>query len=167
MAVFSCATCGIALTPDLTLLSGELVRQSVERGPGPSTVPRGSFAIDPEPFGAPFVLADDQEDPPFAMPTRQSHNGDGWLASAGPRNTMVIHPEDAPLLEHPADFSGCEGCCGPSGDRGLNLVCPCGTRVATLMADCYGPHELHLDPELVSSVNSAAPVPPAPVPPSA
>lgn len=26
------------------------------------------------------------------------------------------------------------------------MACRCGTRVATLTADCMGPHELHLDP---------------------
>ncbi|AEM82287.1 hypothetical protein Strvi_2568 [Streptomyces violaceusniger Tu 4113] len=38
------------------------------------------------------------------------------------------------------------GCCGPTGDEGLNRACPCGAPVATLAADCFGPHELHLDP---------------------
>lgn len=73
------------------------------------------------------------------------------VVSAGPRNTIVIHPDDAPSLQVHPDSSRLGGCCGPFGDNGPNRVCACGAEVATLMADCYGPHELHLDPDRVFS----------------
>ena len=67
------------------------------------------------------------------------------LISAGPRNDVVIHPDDAPSLQALPNGENSEGCCGPSGNSGLNRACPCGARVATLAADCFGPYELHLD----------------------
>lgn len=158
MAVFSCARCGAVLTPDLALSAEKLVRPPAQegRGPRPSTTPLGFFAIDPEPFGVPFVPAVDQNPPvydePVAMPGSGSCRIDGVLVvSAGPRNTIVIHPDDAPSLQLHPDFTRRTGCCGLDGKRGPNRVCRCGAEVATLMADCTGAHELHLDPNRVSS----------------
>ena len=74
------------------------------------------------------------------------------MISAGPRNNVVLHPDDAPTLASLPGGENCVGCCGPSGDQGLNRACPCGARVATLAADCYGPHELHLHAEAVPAI---------------
>ncbi|MEV5764237.1 hypothetical protein AB0L34_06660 [Micromonospora sp. NPDC052213] len=158
VAVFSCARCGAVLTPDLAHSPEKLVRPPAQegRGPRPSTMPRGFFAIDPEPFGVPFVPAADQDPPvydlPKAMPGGSTLEIDGvFFVSAGPRNTIVIHPDDAPSLQLHPDFTRRTGCCGLDGERGPNRVCRCGAEVATLMADCTGAHELHLDPSRVSS----------------
>ncbi|TQJ24308.1 hypothetical protein FBZ33_4633 [Micromonospora sp. A202] len=152
MAVFTCASCGLALTPDLTLSPGELVRPPyLYRGPGPSTVARGWFAIDPEPFGAPFVPATNQDGSAQAMPEVGLTVEGVDFESAGPRNTVVVNPDDAPSLQPHPDNLRLTGCCGLIGDNGPNQVCACGDEAATLMADCYGPHELHLHPDRVSS----------------
>ncbi|RKN60008.1 hypothetical protein D7231_33725 [Streptomyces klenkii] len=58
----------------------------------------------------------------------------------------MVHPKDAPDLHLTGPLSIHQGCCGPLGTGGRNMACPCGALVATLAADCMGPHELHLDP---------------------
>jgi hypothetical protein len=149
VVVFVCSRCDRPLTPQLAILDIPLVRPGHQgRGPAPSTVPRGYYAVDPEPFGAPFVPAPDPDDVPTAMPGLvMSGPGDGFLVSAGPVDTAVIHPDDASALRrHPDSERIGVGCCGLSGQFGNNLVCPCGQEVATLMNECHGAHELHLDP---------------------
>ncbi|WP_259471942.1 hypothetical protein [Streptomyces shenzhenensis] len=112
-----------------------------------STVPRGHYAIDPDPWGAPFALA--------AAPRRHPHNTgrellrlDTWATvSAGQRDSVVVHPDDIlPRLTHFTCGDNWSGCCGPTGAHGPNLACSCGSRLATWAADCLGPNELHLDP---------------------
>ncbi|WP_407287752.1 hypothetical protein [Streptomyces sp. BP-8] len=66
--------------------------------------------------------------------------------SAGPRNTVVVHPDDMPDLRLVNEGGPLWGCCGPLGTGGRNMACGCGALVATLAADCIGPHEPHLDP---------------------
>ncbi len=73
--------------------------------------------------------------------------------SAGPRDTIVVHPDDAPALEPFVEGRNHQGCCGPTGTHGPNLTCPCGSRLATLAADCLGPCELRLDPVRVHAWN--------------
>lgn len=153
MTVFHCARCGTELTPDLRELPG-VPDVSVhdkdrdrETGLAPSTVPRGGYAIDPEPWGAPFV----------AVPPGATHEPGGrallmppamtGMVSAGPRNSVVVHPEDVPGLRLAHSSLGVHaGCCGPLGTGGRNMACVCGVLVGTLAADCMGPYELHLDP---------------------
>jgi hypothetical protein len=147
VTVYLCAKCSTELTPELRRLHAVPdVPADPDRTKGevlaPSTVPRGYYAIEPEPWGAPYAPGRD----PW------SHAG-GSCVSAGPRNTVVIHPEDAPLLQPlPGNGNGI-GCCGPSGMYGPNRACPCGTVVATLTADCLGPYELHLDPVRVFALD--------------
>lgn len=71
---------------------------------------------------------------------------DGFVISAGPRNTVVVHPDDVPDLLPLPQWENSTGCCGPNGTEGPNRACPCGARIATLAADCFGPYEVHLDP---------------------
>ncbi|KOG53735.1 hypothetical protein ADK76_26495 [Streptomyces griseoflavus] len=154
MAVFCCAKCGATLTPDLRALEAvpDVSTHEKDRdrktGLAPSTVSPGHYAIDPEPWGAPFVAPgpDDRrggdDDRALLMPPDMT-----GMISAGPRDTVIVHPDDVPGLR-PADGLGKHhGCCGPLGTGGRNMACgACGTLVATLAADCMGPHELHLDP---------------------
>ncbi|WUD76950.1 hypothetical protein OG937_37250 [Streptomyces sp. NBC_00510] len=113
----------------------------------PSTLPRGGYAIDPEPWGPPYVLQDDQENPRRAQARGPMiGTAEGFVVSAGCRNTVVMNPEDAPGLQPLPGRRNSSGCCGPAGNQGLNRACPCGAPVATLAADCSGPFELHLDP---------------------
>src|SRR5262245_61355477 len=62
---FRCATCGAKLTaelahlPSLPATSADVTREDGRRAS--STVPRGHFGIEPEPWGAPYVPHPDQE----------------------------------------------------------------------------------------------------------
>lgn len=164
MTVFSCAKCGTTLPPDLRRLpavpdvSTHDKDRDRETGLAPSTVPPGHYAIDPEPWGAPFEPSGGggwvgtggggrgggghvMDDRALLMPP-----GMDDFVSAGPRNTVIVHPDDTPGLRRTAVPAGHHGCCGPLGTGGRNMACACGTRVATLAADCMGPYELHLDP---------------------
>ncbi|MER5738368.1 hypothetical protein ABT117_22160 [Streptomyces sp. NPDC002262] len=153
MTVFLCAKCGTAITPGLAELAavpdfsvGERDRDEKTRR-APSTVPRGCYAIDPAPWGPPYVVQDDQRNPKPAQPRGPRIRGEeGFVMSAGTRRTVLVHPADAAALEALPNGENNTGCCGPAGDEGLNRACPCGARVATLAADCLGPYELHLDP---------------------
>ncbi len=152
MTVFLCAKCSNELTPELAALPAvPEVPADYNREKGqdlaPSTVPRGHYAIEPEPWGAPFIQQQDQDNPVQCQPRGGFRSDlDGFLVSAGTRNTVVIHPDDAPLLQPLPGHANSVGCCGPDGTYGRNRACPCGTAVATLAADCMGPYELHLDP---------------------
>ena len=154
MTVFRCAACGTAITPDLTELPAVPdVRYTWEdRDPEtrrlPPTVPRGHYAIDPYPWGPPYVVQADQENPLPAHPRWLEYLDDeGFLISAGTADFVVLHPADAPALEPLPGGEGTSGCCGPMGADGLNRACPCGAPLATLVAACSGPYELHLDPD--------------------
>lgn len=155
MTVFRCAACGTAITPDLTELPAvpEVPYTWEDRDPRtrrlPSTVPAGHYAIDPHPWGPPYVVQEDEENPLPTHPRWLEFSDDrGFLLSAGTSHFAVVHPDDAPDL---TPFGRCVGCCGPTGDDGLNRACPCGAPVATLVADCSGPYELHLDPDRTRS----------------
>ncbi|MEV7612417.1 hypothetical protein [Streptomyces sp. NPDC089799] len=115
-----------------------------------ATLPQGHYAIETEPWGAPYVPHPDQGYTGPRQPRGHWTVDQGvTVLSAGPRGNIVIHPEDAPALRPLPDWENSGGCCGPSGDSGLNRACPCGARVATLAADCFGPYELHLDAKRV------------------
>ncbi|WTG06167.1 hypothetical protein OHA04_40185 (plasmid) [Streptomyces sp. NBC_01590] len=106
-----------------------------------------SHAIDPEPWGPPYVVQEAQKNPKPA----QSRGPricweEGFVISAGGRKTVLVHPDDAAGLQPLPNWENSTGCCGPTGDEGLNRACPCGAPVATLAADCFGPYELHLAP---------------------
>ncbi|MFG2911102.1 hypothetical protein ACGF13_39400 [Kitasatospora sp. NPDC048286] len=153
MTVFYCSKCGATLTPDLTALPAVPTVPGIEdaRPEGaqqaPPTVPRVCYAIETEPWGAPFVVQEDQENPAPSQPRGiLMATEEGFVASAGGRDTIVVHPDDAPALRPLPNGENSSGCCGPNGTEGLNRACPCGARVATLAADCFGPYELHLDP---------------------
>ncbi|MDR6319787.1 hypothetical protein [Actinoplanes couchii] len=153
MTVFLCSRCGVAITAELVELraipdvhESEQDRDEKTRR-APSTIPPGHFAIDPQPWGFPYVLQENQGDPePAQSRGPLVCHEEGFVISAGPRDTIVVHPEDAAGLQPLPDHRNSSGCCGPAGNQGLNLACPCGAPVATLAADCFGPYELHLDP---------------------
>jgi hypothetical protein len=148
------------------------------------TVPRGRYVIDPEPWGPPYVVQDDQEDPKPAQSRGPAVcREEGFVISAGSRQTVLLHPADAAGLQPLANWENCNGCCGPTGDEGLNRACPCGAPVAPLVADCFGPYELHGAcrvgrccegggracsgrPKLLSAVRPPAGRPPAPSDPA-
>lgn len=153
MTVFLCSKCGTAITPDLVELaavpdvSGSLQDRDKKTRRATSTVQRGHYVIDPEPWGPPYVQQDDQEDPePAQSRGPLVCNEEGFVISAGVTDTVLVNPEDAVALQPLPNWENSMGCCGPTGDEGLNRACACGAPVATLAADCFGPYELHLDP---------------------
>ncbi|GHA88214.1 hypothetical protein ACIQRS_03565 [Streptomyces termitum] len=148
MTVFFCSRCGTGITPELTALAAvpEVFADGRDRDRktrrAPSTVPRGHYAIDPDPWARSGRRAPEPDRPRGP----RVHRADGPAAPADPRHTVLLHPDDAPALRPlPGNRNG-TGCCGPSGDEGPNRACPCGTPIATPAADCLGPYELHLDP---------------------
>ena len=69
MTVVLCSKCGTAITPEpaepaaVPDVSDDERDRDKETRRAPSTVPRGHYAIDPEPWGPPYAVQDDQEDP--------------------------------------------------------------------------------------------------------
>ncbi|MFD4763754.1 hypothetical protein ACFWOJ_34430 [Streptomyces sp. NPDC058439] len=112
----------------------------------PSTVPRGSYAIDPETWGALFEAAGTRTMTVYGNRALLMPPGMTGMVPAGPRNSVIVHPEDVPSLQLIGPLGIHHGCCGPLGTGGRNMTCVCGALVATLVADCMDPHELHLDP---------------------
>ncbi|MFE1953383.1 hypothetical protein ACFW9D_23280 [Streptomyces sp. NPDC059524] len=148
--VFHCRDCGRALTPAVTERplpdpdrdEGWYRREASatdEHGHCDSPIVRmapGTFAVDPEPSGPPYVLDE----------------ASGLLVESGPRGTVVLHHGDGPGLEpHPDPALRRGYCCGMDGEWGPNLVCGCGAVVATLYSDCHQVRELRLRPEAVVS----------------
>ena len=160
MNVLNCVACGARLTEPLRPLLEVPARPEYDGSKGadgvrrpPATMPRGTYAVDPEACGAPYVPHPDPEWAGVAHPGNSwmgDPDGSGFLVSAGPRDTLVVHPGDTRgyLAQNPA-FQEI-GCCGPPGREGPNEVCgACGAVVATLFADCTGPYETHFLPDAV------------------
>lgn len=61
-----------------------------------ATVPLGYLAPEPEPWGAPLVPSDEPHPVLPGGPGVADSDGDRWLVSAGTRNTVALHPDDAP-----------------------------------------------------------------------
>lgn len=148
--MFVCVECGNPLTDDVVALPEMPQRQhrNDRDHQAPATVPRGRYAIDPEPFGAPFVPS--SEDAPCyrggTLYMYDDDNPDVCLKSDGPRDTYVLHPQDADLV------SICHrgSCHGMSNfPEGWNKACPCGAVVGDEISECYTHYELHLDPAKV------------------
>jgi hypothetical protein len=139
MTVFTCARCEAVLTEDLAELPLADLGQPVvpyELASGedcPAWVPRGSFAVDPDPHGPPYVPSATERE----------------MISAGPRNTVLISPEDLIVHALTPDLNRRNGCCGLDGRGGPNLVCTCGTEFATESSDCYTARVVHLEPYAV------------------
>ncbi|MFE6155445.1 hypothetical protein [Streptomyces sp. NPDC057889] len=152
MTLFYCAKCGTALTGDLVALpvvpdvDDPDQGRDKKTGRARSTVPLGRYAIDPDPWGAPFVVAAASRRRSRSSGRELLRAGTGVTVSAGWRDSFVVHPDD--VLPHLEPFTLGDnwlGCCGPTGAHGPNLACFCGSRLATWAADCMGPNELHLD----------------------
>ncbi|MFI5666600.1 hypothetical protein [Streptomyces sp. NPDC051704] len=158
MTVIVCAACGFALTGPLTELPALPARpgdRCLPKADGSrratATVPRGFYALDPEPWGAPLVPCEEPR-PVFGGGPCVGDPDDveGFLVSAGTRNTVVLHPDDARGLQEDTDYARhASGCCGLHGQAGMNRTCPCGTHVGTLANDCITAFELHLEPARV------------------
>lgn len=102
-------------------------------------VRQGTFALDPDPFGPPFVSLPDNL---------------RVLVSAGPQATILVYPDDVLDLRHHPDPRRLNGCCRHDGLDGPNLVCGgCGAEIATEQSDCWVSwHDLRLQPNAVTTV---------------
>ncbi|MEV7025329.1 hypothetical protein AB0O00_24770, partial [Kitasatospora sp. NPDC093558] len=59
-------------------------------------------------------------------------------SAAGGGDVFVLHPDDVQGTRRHPDSARRNGCCGPDGQDGPNLVCAgCGAEVATKEADCW------------------------------
>ncbi|MGI5499039.1 hypothetical protein [Lentzea sp. CA-135723] len=137
MTVFACRTCGTAVTEDLTEVPFPEEAPGDADGPPVPRLPRGTFAVDPEPHGPPYVPL--PGNPQVSVP-------------AGPGDTFLVHPEDVRNLRRHSNPSRLNGCCDLDGQDGPNLVCrTCGAEIATEQSDCWVTwHDVRLDPAAVT-----------------
>ncbi|MFI7412444.1 hypothetical protein ACIBU0_27615 [Streptomyces sp. NPDC049627] len=151
-----CTACGHRLTeplrrlPELPERPARDPRNSNPDGSrhAPPTVPRGTYAVDPQPSGAPYVPEPDW-DTWMGTQGAFAYNGE-QLVPAGPRDTLVVHPEDTLGRLSPRRDMQDPGCCGRHGREGPDQLCgSCGTPVATELSECYGPYETHFLPDAV------------------
>jgi hypothetical protein len=72
-----------------------------------------------------------------------------WIADDD-MNTLegriVIHLDDRQGMQNHSDPLRFQGCCGSSDGR-INLLCQCGTEVATEVSDCWTSYYAHFEPE--------------------
>ncbi|MDH6439809.1 hypothetical protein M2158_008350 [Streptomyces sp. SAI-144] len=159
MNVLSCVACGSRLTEPVRRLDEmpeypgwDGLPDPDGRRHGPPSVPRGTYVVDPQPFGAPFepIGPDEEEEYDGIVPGGMWMSDErGFLVAAGPRGTYVLHPDDVvDLVPHP-DLYRLIGCCGPDGRAGINHVCVCGAEVAIVAADCTSRYETRLVPDAV------------------
>ncbi|AWT45680.1 MULTISPECIES: hypothetical protein [Streptomyces] len=163
MNVLLCVACGRRLAGPVRRLDGMPVRPGPDDpgpddpgpsgadGPrhGPASVPRGTYAVDPLPFGAPFVpyAGDDYDGIVPGGPWLSDERG--FLLADGPRGTYVLHPLDVPDLAPHPDPVRSAGCCGATPYRGPNRLCPCGAEAAVESSECTGDWETRLLPDAV------------------
>lgn len=157
MNVLLCATCGTRLTEPVRQLDEppEYPGWDGLPGPdgrrhGPASVPRGTYVVDPLPFGGPFEPVGPDEEYDGVVPGGMWMSDErGFLVSAGPRGTYVLHPDDVLAITPHPESHRLTGCCGPDGRAGVNHLCGCGAQVAIVAADCTSRYETRLVPDAV------------------
>jgi hypothetical protein len=149
-------------------LTGELIEvplpdcesdDSGDEVPAP-LMDRGTYAVDPKPFGPPIVPATPEllRLHGFEQASRPSWVGlppGGIHISDGPRQTVVVNPEDTQGLRLTTNERRLQGCCNLDGGHGPNQLCGnCGLEVATLENDCWvGRTTLRFEPSAVHAIH--------------
>ncbi|MFD0371144.1 hypothetical protein [Streptomyces sp. NPDC127114] len=137
LTALKCRTCDAVLSFPLRLAEWQPLTRVEGREHytyGPSTMARGTYAIDPDPY----LLGNDgsgtaREDLPTAT------------------NTVVINPLDGQLLRPHWESSRISGCCRRDGLGGPNLLCArCGTEVGVEISDCWTEYDVRLLRTMVS-----------------
>ena len=82
---------------------------------------------------------------------------DYWTSAIGTGN-YLLHLGDLYNVKPHPDALRQQGCCGPAGDEGKNLLCAaCGSEVATAHADCHMAHFAELAPADVVLITTETP----------
>jgi hypothetical protein len=131
MEVFHCARCDTVLSRTLRRVPyPHRDTTPPQHFSGPARMEPGTYAVDPEPFGPPWLPA-----------------GGG---SDGPCGTYVLAPGDARNTRLVLDRCA-SGCLGLNGGLGPNAACgSCGAAVATRIDDCDHWQEVRLEPAAVA-----------------
>ncbi|MFI9253814.1 hypothetical protein [Streptomyces sp. NPDC053069] len=145
--VFVCAGCGAELTVPLARVALPVgARQSVGHEMLPALMESGTYAVDPQPWGAPWRRWEDLG--------AQEAADRGVFApvpalSFGPPGSVVLAPGDVRGTVLVPERCG-DGCLGLDGSGGPNLACAdCGRPVATRIDDCCYWQTVRLHPAAV------------------
>jgi len=65
-------------------------------------------------------------------------------------NKIIINKADLINASNHSNKSRLNGCCGLDGMDGLNKVCKNGHEIATEFSDCWMPHSVIFEPELIT-----------------
>ena len=66
-----------------------------------------------------------------------------------PEGRFAVGLADVNGLEPVADLRRRNGCCGLDGCDGPNTMCACGAELATEKSDCWMPHAVVFEPDMV------------------
>lgn len=149
-----CAGCGAELTAPVSRVALPVhTRYGAREKLHPPLMEAATYAVDPEPSGAPWRLPDGAE---------AAAGGPAHPVPFAARDRIVIAPGDSRgMALIPEKYAGY--CCGVDGREGPNLACEgCGRAVATRIDDCGSWQAVWLEPDAVHRLTSG---PPAAAPP--
>ncbi|MEU1368667.1 hypothetical protein ABZ454_21375 [Streptomyces sp. NPDC005803] len=160
MFAFVCARCGAELTGPLSRVSLPVhAHQAYGNGVQmPVLMEAGTFAVDPEPSGAPWRLR--EEINPVEAAARGIYAPLFSLSDGAPGATVIAPGDIRGTRLTPENGSG--ACCGLDGRDGPNMACrACGLAVATRIDDCSLWQAVWLAPDAVRRLhtNDAAAAP--------
>jgi hypothetical protein len=154
--MFACTECGAVLTAPVSQVALPVhAHQKYGHDLLPALLEPGTYAVDPEPFGPPWVRWDE-----VGVEEAEARGvyAPEFALSFGPRKAIAVAPGDVRRTVLIPDRCG-GSCCGLDGRDGPNLACaPCGSAVATLIDDCAYWHVVWLDPHAVRPVDVDGPV---------
>ncbi len=73
-------------------------------------------------------------------------NGEFYTDAKG---KIIINKKDLKNFKYHPDSTRLNGCCGLDGLDGLNITCKNGHEIGTEYSDCWIPHCIILEPELI------------------
>jgi hypothetical protein len=151
--VFVCAGCGAELTTPLSQVALPVhARQKYGNGAQlPVLMESGTFAVDPDPWGGPWRMWDENENDPGEAETRGIYAPAYSLPDSMP-GASVIAPGDIRGTRLTPEKRG-GACCGLDGADGPNMACEtCDLPVATRVDDCSLWQAVRLSPDAVHRI---------------